>query len=137
MPQKNIGDKLFDTFVSKPTLAVRKAVYGMTPNGFTDSEREEMNLPKYRKGNLPKGDSRLVKPIAEKINADRYYQYQQRDGKYPDDTNDTRDKRIDKYGKEAMENRNAGEYGKTALGGTQSNSASKDDRYRRGMNIKK
>lgn len=28
-------------------------------------------------------------------------------------------------------------YGKTALGGTQSNSASKDDRYRRGMNIKK
>jgi hypothetical protein len=28
-------------------------------------------------------------------------------------------------------------YGKTALGGTQSNSVSKDDRYRRGMNIKK
>lgn len=28
-------------------------------------------------------------------------------------------------------------FGKTALGGTQSNSASKDDRYRRGMNIKK
>jgi len=29
------------------------------------------------------------------------------------------------------------EFGKTALGGTQSNSVSKDDRYRRGMNIKK
>ena len=28
-------------------------------------------------------------------------------------------------------------FGKTALGGTQSNSAPKDDRYRRGMNIKK
>ena len=28
-------------------------------------------------------------------------------------------------------------YGKTALGGTQSNSVKKDDRYRRGMNIKK
>lgn len=28
-------------------------------------------------------------------------------------------------------------FGKTALGGTQSNSVSKDDRYRRGMNIKK
>lgn len=28
-------------------------------------------------------------------------------------------------------------YGKTALGGTQSNSVSKEDRYRRGMNIKK
>jgi hypothetical protein len=29
------------------------------------------------------------------------------------------------------------EFGKTALGGTQSNSVKKDDRYRRGMNIKK
>lgn len=29
------------------------------------------------------------------------------------------------------------DYGKTALGGTQSNSVKKDDRYRRGMNIKK
>ena len=28
-------------------------------------------------------------------------------------------------------------YGKTALGGTQSNSPAKEDRYRRGMNIKK
>ena len=28
-------------------------------------------------------------------------------------------------------------FGKTALGGTQSNSAPKEDRYRRGMNIKK
>lgn len=41
-----------------------------------------------------------------------------------------------RYDKQAR-NEEIKEYGKTALGGTQSNSPAKDDRYRRGMNIKK
>lgn len=137
MPKENIGEKLFQTLVNKPTMAIRRATWGQLRNSYTDSEWEEKNLPKYREGNLPKGDSRLDKPIAGKINASRHYQGQQGDGEYADDTNDTRDKRIDKYGKEAKMSRESREYGKTALGGTQSNSPAKDDRYRRGMNIKK
>lgn len=42
----------------------------------------------------------------------------------------------DRYDKQAR-NEKQNEFGKTALGGTQSNSVSKDDRFRRGMNIKK
>ncbi len=139
MPQDKKSDivDVIASALNRPMNKLQRAAWGMLRSSYTDSEWETKNLPKYREGNLPKGDSRLDKPIAAKINADRHYQSQQGGGEYADDTNDTRDKRIDKYGKEAKMMRESRDYGKTALGGTQSNSAPKEDRYRRGMNIKK
>jgi len=104
--------------LNRPANALQRAAWGALRSSYTDSEWETKNLPKYRQGNLPKGDSRLDKPIAAKINAGRHYQNQQGGGEYADDTNDTRDKRIDKYGEQAMSNMQSKQYGASALGGS-------------------
>jgi hypothetical protein len=97
MPKEDIVDKVVSA-TSKPVFAIRKAVYGLTPNGYTDQERADMAMPEYRKGNLPKGDPRTQKPIAKAINNDTYDPQEQKDFKYPTGKSNTREARIKTQG---------------------------------------
>lgn len=97
MPKEDVLDKVLKV-TEKPVFALRKAVYGLTPNGYTDQERADMAMPEYRKGNLPKDDPRTQKPIAKAINNNTYDPQEQKDFKYPTGKSNTREARIKTQG---------------------------------------